>query len=127
VTTGFSALTVQQIIARDNGRCFKCGQPVQLDGRGISWSLHHRRPRAMGGSSAAWVNLPSNGVILCGTGTTGDHGWAESHRHAARELGYLVPLNGIARPSEVAILRWDGALVRLTDDGGVTPVLEGVS
>ena len=120
----FSKRTASVIFDRDHGRCFRCGEFVWSGERGASWSLHHRRPRGAGGSSVDWVNLPSNGVILCGTGTTGDHGWAESHREDARALGFLVALNGILRPSEVAILRWDGVLVHLADDGGVRPVGE---
>lgn len=121
--SGFSPKTAALIIQRDGGRCFRCGE-VQHGERGAAWSIHHRRPRGAGGSSMQWVNLPSNGATLCGTGTTGCHGWVESNRFKARELGYLVPVNGVLRPCEVAILRWDGVLVRLTDDGGVTPVGE---
>lgn len=73
----------------------------------------------MGGTSR--IVTVACGVILCGSGTTGDHGWVESHRFDARELGYLVPLNGILTPSQVPIVRYDGALVYLTDDGQAEP------
>ena len=76
----------------------------------------------MGGTSRTIT--AACGVILCGTGTTGCHGWVESHRHEARELGYLVPLNGTLKPSQVPVVRWDGALVHLTDDGQAQPIGE---
>lgn len=121
MATGFSVRTAQMIIDRDKGKCFRCGELVDLSARGLAFSLHHRRPRGAGGTSLWWVNLPSNGVLLCGSGTTGDHGWVERNRHEARELGYLVPLNGILTPSQVPIVRYDGALVYLTDDGQAEP------
>lgn len=116
--SGFSPRTAAVIIERDHGRCFVCGRKVDLSQRGIAYSLHHRRPRGSGGSKLAWVDLPSNGIIACGSGTTGCHGWIESHRAEARDLGYLVPLNGIQLPSEVPVARWDASnLVYLTDNG----------
>jgi len=76
----------------------------------------------MGGSKLAWVDLPSNGIIACGSGTTGCHGWIESHRADARDLGYLVPLNGTTKSSEVPIVRHGPELVYLTDDGRIETV-----
>lgn len=49
----------------------------------LSWS--HRVPRGQGGT---WSG--SNGLDLCGSGTTGCHGWVESHPAAATALGWRV-------------------------------------
>ena len=44
----------------------------------------------MGGSKNEMLHLPANLIVLCGTGTSGCHGWVESNREKARELGYLI-------------------------------------
>ena len=120
--TGFTSVQSALIVKRDEGRCFRCGVSVHMKMRGIDWSIHHRQPRGMGGTSRR-VTVAC-GVVLCGSGTTGCHGYVESHRHEARERGLLVPLNGTLKPREVAAVRWDGLAVWLTDDGRAEPVGE---
>lgn len=44
----------------------------------------------MGGTKRADANRPANLLVLCGSGVTGCHGWVESHRDEARELGLLL-------------------------------------
>lgn len=53
-------------------------------------SIHHRRPRMMGGSRDLRLHQPANLIALCGSGTSGCHGWVESNRNKARELGLLI-------------------------------------
>ncbi len=53
-------------------------------------SVHHRRPRMMGGSKNADLHKTANLIALCGSGTTGCHGWVESHRMEARTYGFLI-------------------------------------
>lgn len=115
----------EKVIARDMGACARCGRHVAHLERGMAWSIHHRRPRGNGGTSIAWVGEAANLVILCGSGTTGCHGWAESFRGDARRAGFLVPLNGVQKADEVAIDHKTLGLVYLTDDGGWVPVEEG--
>lgn len=115
----------QKVIARDLGACARCGNHVVHFDRGMAWSIHHRRPRGSGGTSLAWVNEAANLIILCGSGTTGCHGWVENNRREARDLGYLVPLNGIQKADEVSITHKTLGLVYLTDDGGWVPAMEG--
>ena len=55
-----------------------------------SSSVHHRRPRGMGGSKDPAINEPSNLLVICGSGTTGCHGYVESHRAEAYQNGWLV-------------------------------------
>lgn len=44
----------------------------------------------MGGSKNELLHLPANLILLCGSGVTGCHGWVESNRNEARELGFLI-------------------------------------
>lgn len=87
------------IAAREGGSCFRCGIRVvalEESARGYrirpltDYSIHHRRARGMGGSRDPETAHPSNGLLLCGSGTTGCHGWVESHRGQARADGYLL-------------------------------------
>lgn len=64
---------------RDGGRCFRCGKPVGPHWPG--YSFHHRQSRSQG------VNTPDNLILLCGSGTTGCHGWVHAHPAESREDG----------------------------------------
>lgn len=75
------------VFARANYRCERCNK--QLHGV-FGVSVHHRRPRMMGGSKNERLHLPANLIVLCGSGTSGCHGWVESYRDKAREHGYLI-------------------------------------
>lgn len=44
----------------------------------------------MGGSKDEELHKPANLIALCGSGTTGCHGWVESNRLEARTFGYLI-------------------------------------
>jgi len=57
-------------------------------------SLHHRRPRGMGGTKRADVDSLAALVNTCGHGTIGCHWYTEYHRDWARARGLLVPNNG---------------------------------
>lgn len=109
--------TVELVWIRDNGSCARCCRGLSRPDRGRSWSVHHRRPRGVGGTSLAWVNLPANLVLLCGSGVTGCHGWVESHRGEAIELGWLVSRLGYLLAEDIPVQYHDG-LYRLDDDGG---------
>ena len=74
------------VLGRGGYKCERCRQ----DFIGKPISIHHRRPRMMGGSKNAELHKPANLLALCGTGTSGCHGWVESNRDKARELGYLI-------------------------------------
>lgn len=98
--TGPTPETRALVMERDGYQCVKCGLPV-FGEPGRDYSLQHRTPRGMGGSRDPRLNLPSNLVLLCGSGTTLCHGEVESNRSAARAHGYLVsrPLD----PAEVPV------------------------
>ena len=71
------------------------------------------------------MNLAANGLILCGSGVTGCHGWVESHRAQARMDGFLIPINGVQVAEEVPVRHALLGLVYLDNDGGWTPVDQG--
>ena len=104
--TGASPEVVQQIRERDGG-CVVCG---------THWSptTQHRNARRMGGTRAVEINSPSNLLVLCGSGTTGHHGWVEHHPHFAREAGWA--LHSTDDPLTVPVLYPDGWF--LLDDHG---------
>lgn len=77
--TGPDEATRTAVYERDHWRCVRCGDDTCLQ-------LHHRRPRAMGGSRDPQTNSPDNLLTLCEP----CHGWVESHREEALRLGLLV-------------------------------------
>lgn len=87
--TGPSSSTVEAVLERAGWSCEICNHMLG-DRRGEDWSLHHRRPRQMGGSRWVGINLPSNLLAVCGSGTTLCHGVIESHRSGAVAAGWLV-------------------------------------
>ena len=109
---GFSLEVREKIWDRARGCCERCGLGLYQDGG--SYDFHHRRPRGAGGTSLDWVNLPANGVLLC----RGCHGWIESNRQDARDLGWLVPRNAVYLPETVPVTYWDGVTYLLDDEGG---------
>jgi len=85
-------------------------------------TIQHRRARGMGGSSKASTSSPANGLLLCGSGTTGCHGWTESHPAEAAFLGWRV--TQFDDPTHVPVWRTTplgGEWVLLDDDGNSTP------
>lgn len=93
-----------------------CGKWVE----GQVKSVHHRINKGNGGS--AQYERASLLITLCGTGTTGDHGWVTQHPKAAgpaREggTGYLLPRNNSdIDPTQEPILTFQGWRL-LADDG----------
>ena len=108
--TGPSIETREQVRWRDRDRCRRCGKPT--------WQIHHRKPRGMGGTRDPLINSPANLVLLCGSGTTGCHGWVESHRTEAREQGWLVSQHADPRYQPID---HQGRLTFLTEGGKTVP------
>jgi hypothetical protein len=65
--------------ARDQQCCVRCGKWLSNNG-----SRHHRQRRAVGG------HLVVNLILLCGSGTTGCHGWVHANPARARAEGLIV-------------------------------------
>lgn len=109
--SGFTPKTRQVIKDRSGGACELCGRSA------YGGSIHHRRPRGMGGNKTQVANSPSNGIVLCGHALTPDgcHYWVESNRVKANELGLLLFQH--QTPVDVPVrlhLGW----VMLDDNGG---------
>lgn len=85
------------------------------DRRGVDYSLHHRRPRQMGGSRWPGINLASNLLVACGSGVSGCHGAIESRRADAVGGGWLVV--GNKDPALVSVLICGERWCYLTNDG----------
>lgn len=80
-------------------------------------NIHHRKPRGMGGTRVD--SGPENLLLLCGSGTTGCHGWIESHREEAHEQGWLLHRHEMPYKVPVA---YRGQWMLLTGDGLVLPL-----
>lgn len=89
--------------------CERCGKRVDQS------SIHHRTPRGMGGTRKKEINEPQNLLLLCGSGTTGCHGWIESHREEGYETGFLVRRG--YKPEETPITPLDGKTFIIHKDG----------
>jgi hypothetical protein len=86
------AVNHRHLHERELGRCMHCGNSL------AGWhgcSAHHRLLRSQGGQDD-----PSNVIMLCGSGTTGCHGWVHHNRNAAREQGYIVYPTTDGRPTD---------------------------
>lgn len=120
-STGPRAVERLVIVARAGGSCELCGIPVAFvddDGQVTplaAYSIHHRQPRGMGGTSDPAANSATNLLLLCGTGTSGCHGLVESQRALAVGHGWLVPRP--TDPATVPVLLFFGDRVYLTSDG----------
>lgn len=79
----FDQLAREAIYEAAGWRCVGCGVADPL-------TCQHRRARGMGGTSRRGIGHPANGVALCGSGTTGCHGWTEAHPTLARWLGWRL-------------------------------------
>jgi hypothetical protein len=119
-SSGYRARRIKELVDRRDGEhCRRCGHLVWGD----DFSRHHRIPRGAGGS--ARVDRVSNILKLCGSATTGCHGWIEKHRADAEILGYLLPkLNPDIDPETEPIFIHEFGWVLLGDNGSITPCPE---
>jgi hypothetical protein len=67
------------ILERDGYQCVRCGRTCIYD-----HSIHHR---ILGNRKDMRA---SNLITLCGSGTTGCHGWVHSHPQSATDAGWIV-------------------------------------
>lgn|SRR5690606_11338268 len=117
--TGPTAATRRLVLERDGGACAWCGGVVG----GGAYSLQHRRARGMGGTRRRDANSPANLVTVCGSATTGCHGWIESHPGEAERRGFR--LRQLADPVDVPVMYAGGAWFRLDHVGGLVSVSPG--
>lgn len=76
-----------------------------------AYSFHHRKGR--GGKSP---HTPQNLVTLCGSGTTGCHGFVHAHPSYSYDHGFMVRRLGLKGPEDVAIIDLVGRRFFLTED-----------
>lgn len=103
------AATVKLVRERDDWRCARCAGWGPL-------STQHRVARGMGGTRWPGINLPSNLLTLCGSGTTGCHGWVEAHPAWSKAHGWSVPTWQADEVVTVPVWTWRG-WVWLAEDG----------
>ncbi len=85
--TGPTPAVRRTVTERATGACERCGKTITGP-----YSIHHRKPRGMGGTRDPKANSPANLVLLCGSATTpeGCHTAVERFRQAAITTGYIV-------------------------------------
>lgn len=98
------------VLERDLNSCRRC--LVHLSVRG--YSIHHRQ-----GRRGVDANALANVVLLCGSGTTGCHGWAHAHPEKAYASGWMVRRTGLDDPEGIPLVDITGRLFGLTNDGQV--------
>jgi 5-methylcytosine-specific restriction protein A len=101
--TGPDAKTRGLVMARDGGRCRRCGA--------IGEQIHHRLPRGMGGTRDKKINSPANLVLVCGQ----CHAEIESDRLDAYDTGWLVRRG--YDPAGIYLVDRTGLTFCLLDDG----------
>ncbi|WP_382307333.1 hypothetical protein [Herbiconiux sp. UC225_62] len=99
-----SQKTRQGVLNRDRNMCQRCGRTL-----GLGANLQHRRARGRGGrGDGVSVNFPENLLSLCGSGTTGCHGWVTAHPRLSDANGWSVSTNATAYgPEAVPVLGRD--------------------
>jgi hypothetical protein len=80
MTAPVPLIVAQTVDMRDDNRCVRCMEWIR------NGSRHHRKLRSQGGENTA-----QNLILLCGSGTTGCHGWVHSHISEAIDAGYICP------------------------------------
>lgn len=105
----FTAKQVRHLFfTREAQRCFYCRRPLSFQLRGSmlagGWSVHHRKGRRAGDNSYP------NGLVLCGTGTTGCHGRVTEDPEWAYDFGLAIRRLATTPEFSPALLRVrDGA------------------
>lgn len=98
------------VLTRAHLRCEVCDGDLSA-----GMSVHHRKPRGMGGTRDEGINGLANLLAVCGSGTTGCHGWIEVNRSESRARGLLVYRND--DPEQVPFQDSRGRWWLLTGDG----------
>lgn len=108
------------VLDRDGCMCLRCG--IFVIGR--PYSLHHRKKRSQLGR-----NDPENLITLCGSGTTGCHGWVHANLNDAHDAGWIVRSgeDPALMPLEYISEHGSGFMALLTRDGGRMPSERGAA
>lgn len=90
----------------------RSGDVCERCGSARATNMHHRKNRSQGGQ---W--LASNLLHLCGSGTTGCHGFIGGHPVVSYEQGWMV--RRVADPAKSPVWLFGWGFVFLTDAGDV--------
>jgi 5-methylcytosine-specific restriction protein A len=105
--TGPDQKTAQLVTSRHHGFCLRCRcRPGS--------QIHHRRPRALGGSHDPLTNGPANLAWLCHI----CHADIESNRSEAYAFGWSVR-HGLDEPYQVPLTDLAGRMFFLSEEGDV--------
>jgi 5-methylcytosine-specific restriction enzyme A len=120
--TGPTTGTRKLVMTRADNHCERCGKAITG-----AYSIHHRKPRGMGGTKDPVANSPSNLVLLCGSATTpgGCHTSVEKFRQAAVTTGWIVART--TDPARVPLKYHSGRWYLLNDDGTLTETVRPVA
>jgi hypothetical protein len=112
--------TCNLVDERDGYCCVRCGKSLYS---ALTFSRHHRRMR-----SHAFPGLhdPGNVIDVCGTGSTGCHGYIHAHPAESYAKGWLVRGTADTLSVDVPILTALHGWVLLDDDGNWTPIKESI-
>jgi hypothetical protein len=98
-------LKVRRLLREREGNvCAKCGERAANN-------AHHRKNRSQGGK-----DVLSNLLLLCGSGTTGCHGWVTENPRTSYLLGFSVKSWG--DPASTPVF-YRGQLLFLDDAGNL--------
>lgn len=84
----------------------------------LTFSRHHRRMRS---HPFAGLHLPANVIDVCGSGSTGCHGYIHEHPAEAYEKGWLVRGTSRVPPVDVPMLTARHGWVLLDNEGNWKP------
>jgi hypothetical protein len=105
-------------IERDGPNCQRCGKvlgaPEWRTSEWSEWSLHHRKLKGRGTPPREY-DLVENLVVLCGSGTTGCHGWAHAERLKSHEDGWTCWTGDT--PADRPLITLVGTMLMLLPDG----------
>lgn len=105
----------EYVLVRAGWRCDRCGRPVGE----IGYSRQHRRARGMGGRADGSIHTPGNVVVLCGSATTGCHGFVEFGERAQGEREGWVIKGEVIDPAVHPALRHGRRLEIPTGEGWI--------
>ena len=97
------------ILRRSGGYCERCGLEPGTN-------IHHRQARGMGGTKRL-IHSPEWLLHLCGSGTTGCHGYIESHPSISYSKGWKLRRSHTAATPVQTAYGW----VVLNPDGTTSP------
>ncbi|WP_303168555.1 hypothetical protein [Bifidobacterium dentium] len=108
-------------LVRQGHHCQRCGRNIHDPSLWPGRSGHHRQLRRTADPQVR--HSPENIIVLCGSGTTGCHGWIHAHVAEARRNGWIVPVG--SEPASTPVRDWTGRWQLLLPDGTARTLTPG--